>query len=202
MAIRLKTRWHETARTGYKGRRLRARPKTLDDLAGVLGFNIWKIAHAAYKNMETNGYRFASDRQVMALVIEFVAFLIQLADRMAYGRLTEEERSAFINALAQHLALTVANNQLDLLGPGEYAAAFIATLNARLAGYAECGYGATGPGYDFLRTLGDNVAHVMGASDDKWVLEQVIEIEGPNAVDALKKAAERALDSYRSAPAP
>ena len=77
------------------------------------------------------------------------------------------------------------SEQLDLLGPGEYLAGFVDKLNDRLSNYAECGFDADGPGYDFKRYLGQKVAEVMAASDDKWVVEQVMDIEAPDLAERI-----------------
>ena len=65
----VKTRWRK------KG------PRTLADRAGVIGANIWKISLEIFRHMEKEGFKFGSDRLVTAVVAEFIAFLVQLADR-------------------------------------------------------------------------------------------------------------------------
>ena len=37
------------------------------------------------------GYALGQDRQVNAMLTEFMAFLMQIADRLVYGHLSEEE---------------------------------------------------------------------------------------------------------------
>ena len=44
-----------------------------------------------------------------------------------------------------------------------------------------------GAGYAFLRYLGEKVALAMAATDSKWVLEQVVDVEAPEAIKTLKK---------------
>ncbi len=162
--------------------------RTLEERAGVVGANIWKIAMETFRHMEREGFRFASDRQTIRIVTEFIAFLVPVTDRIVYGQLSEEGRAKFINALGRHLADTVQNNLLDLFGPGEYRTDFIAALNARAREYAECEYRPAGPGYAFLRLLGEKVFDAMAQTDNKWVIEHVMEIEAPEMVKPLRKS--------------
>ncbi|MCK7576968.1 MAG: hypothetical protein MZV65_14735 [Chromatiales bacterium] len=50
MAIRMRTKWHTRG------------PKSIEDRAGVVGFNIWKIANEAWKRMEKEGFRVGGDQ--------------------------------------------------------------------------------------------------------------------------------------------
>lgn len=199
MAVRMKTRWHRSRRSkrNIEGS---AREKSLDDLASVMGFNIWKIAKELYAHMEQEGFRFAEDAQVVEILTETIAFLITVVDRLLYGQVDEQVRAEFINALAKHLSKTVETNQLDLMGPGDYITPYVETLNARFAEYAECSFSQEeGPGYEFRRFFAEQVARVMAVTDNKWVLEQVMDIEAPNAVTTLRRLARDVLALGRSA---
>ncbi len=120
----VKTRWRKKS------------ARTLAERAGVIGANVWKVALEIFKHLEKEGFRFGSDRQVTAVLSEFIAFLVQLADRSVYGRLSDADRAVLIGETAGHLATTMENNQLDLLGPGEYRKPFVNLLNARFEEYA------------------------------------------------------------------
>jgi hypothetical protein len=168
-------------------------PKTLEQRASVVASNIWKVAQESTRHMEIEGYKIGDDRQVTAVLTEFIAFQIQIVDRLVYGRLTEDERGRFINELGRHLARLVETNLCEFIGPGAYAGPFVATLNARFADYAEFEFIEGNPSYAFLRYLGDKVAEVMTATDSKWVLEQVVDIEAPQAVKHLKRVVGQVL---------
>lgn len=182
-AILIKTRW-----------RNKKVPPTIEERAGVIGANIWKIALAIYKHLENDGFKFGSDRQVMGVFTELTVFLVQMTDRLVYGKLSDADRATLINVVASHLATTIENNQLDLLGPGEYKAAYVAALNSRCQEYAEFDYGETGPSYACLRYFGKQVSDAMAASDNKWVAEQVVEVEAPAMISALKKLVAGAVE--------
>jgi hypothetical protein len=176
MAIRLKTKFRK------KG------PKTLEDRASVVATNIWRIAQETARHMEKEGYAMGGDRQVAGVLTEFIAFLIQIADRIVYGQLTEEERGRFINALGKHTARITSTNLAEFVGEGRYVGEFVTTLNSRLADYSELEFRGYDPSFSVLRYLGEKVSIAMEKTDNKWVLEQVVDIEAPEAVKLIRKA--------------
>ena len=179
----VKTRWRK------KGAR------TLADRAGVIGANVWKISLEIFKHMEKEGFRFGSDRLVTDVLAELIAFLVQLVDRAVYGKLSEADRATLIGEVARHLAATMENNQLDLLGPGEYRKPFIDLLNARFEEYAGLEYPGGEPGYPCLRVFAAKVSDAMAASDNKWVVEQMMEIEAPEMVRLIKKLVDQTVNA-------
>ncbi len=185
MPVRLKTRWHHSKRSA-RNREGSQRTKTQENLCSVAAINIWKLAKEAFSRMENENFRFREDSQAIDVTAEFCIFMLHITDRMIYGTLNEEERESLINGIAKEITSTIENNQIDLLGPGDYQTVFIDKLNDRLANYAECGFDEDGPAYDFLRYLAKNVADIMSLSDDKWVLEQVMDIEAPELVQRIQ----------------
>jgi hypothetical protein len=175
MVLRLKTKFRK------KG------PKTLEDRASVVATNVWRIAQEAARHMEQEGYQLGGDRQVTAVITEVMAFLVQIADRIVYGQLSEDDRQRFINALGKHLARITSVNLEEFVGLGAHAHAFVDTLNVRFADYSELEFNGHSPSYAVLRYLGDKVSQAMQATDSKWVLEQVMDVEAPEAIKALKK---------------
>ena len=143
MVLRLRTRFRA------KG------PRTLKDRASAVASNIWKISQEAARHMEIEGYKLGSDRQVTAVLSEFIAFLIHISDRIIYGQLSETDRTGFITALAKDLARIVATNLTEFVGSGDHESYFIDRLNTRLADYAEFKFTDAGPAYAALRYLGE-----------------------------------------------
>jgi len=181
----IKTRWRK------KG------PRSLADRAGVIGANIWKLALEFFKHMEKDGFRFGSDRLVTDVLTEFIAFLVQLVDRSVYGRLSEADRAALIGEVVRHLATTMETNQLDLFGPGEYRKPFIDAMNARFGEYAELEYKDGEPGYACLRYFASRVSDAMAEGDNRWVIEQVMDVEAPEMVRLAKKLVEQTVEPAR-----
>jgi hypothetical protein len=173
---RIRTRWHN-----------KAKPKSIETIAGAMGMNIWKMASGTANKMYNEGFNFKSNAQLIELIGEFVIFLIQLADRIAYDELDAEQRQRFTQALASHLIGTIVENQSEELGPSDaYQGDFIEKLNQRLDGYAEFAVSGGDPSYQMLRYLGVQAEQVMGGSDNKWVIEHVMEVEAPVLVKQLK----------------
>jgi hypothetical protein len=178
-----KTRWRK------KGAR------TLAERAGVIGANVWKISLEIFKHMEKEGFRFGSDRLVTDVLTECIAFLVQLVDRTVYGKLSEADRATLIGEVAHHLAATMENNQLDLFGPGEYRKPFLDLLNARFEAYAGFEYPGGEPGFACLRFFAAKVDDAMASSDNKWVVEQTMEIEAPEMVRLVKKLVDQTVNT-------
>ena len=179
----VKTRWRK------KGAR------TLAERAGVIGANVWKISLEIFKHMEKEEFRFGSDRMVTDVMAEFIAFLLQLADRAVYGRLSDADRATLIGEAARHLAATMENNQRDLLGPGDYRQPFIDLLNTRFEEYASFEYPGGEPGFPCLRFFAAKVSDVMAASNNKWVIEQIMDIEAPEMVRLIKKLVDQTVNT-------
>jgi hypothetical protein len=185
--MRIKSRW----RKGSK-------PKTLEEIAAALAFSTWRIATGGAQNVQSNGWEVHSAAQRFDLLAEFIAFLIQIADRLAYARMQDAQRQRFITTLARHVIDTMEDNQIDLLGAGDYRTPLIAKLNERFQDYAEFEFLQEGPSYAFLRYFGDKVSDVVGERDRPWVHAEIIEIEAPKAVKTLRQAMQ---DLFTSAPA-
>ena len=186
----VKTRWRK------KG------PRTLAERAGVIGANVWKISTEIFKHMEREGFRFGSDRLVTDVLAEFIAFLVQLCDRAVYGRLSETERAALIGEVVRHLAATMENNQRDLLGPGDYRKPFVDLLNTRFGEYAGFAYAGAEPGYPCLRFFAGKVSDAMASGDNKWVVEQMMDIEAPEMVRLVAKLIDQTAAAGTPAPPP
>ncbi len=187
MAIRIKTKWHRSKRSrrNIEGA---AREKTVEDLASAVAFNTWKLAQETYRRMITEGFRFEEDAQVTGAMSEVTAFIIQYADRMVFPYYEDEQRSRFVIALAGHMADTMEANHIELFGEGDYRAEFIDVLNIRLADYAEFPYSdAEGLSYASKRYLGEKISDLMQTTDNRWVIEQVIDIEAPEIIKSAKR---------------
>ncbi|OGI41050.1 MAG: hypothetical protein A2140_09595 [Candidatus Muproteobacteria bacterium RBG_16_62_13] len=176
MALRMKTRF----RRGGK--------KTPAERASVVAFNFWKLAQEMYRRMHKEDFKFGSDEQVSAAMItETLAFLVQVADRLVYGQIPEDERQQFVTALGIKLAETMQMNLSDLHGPKDYQTPFIRTLNERFGDYAEFDFSGAQPGYGFLRYFAEQVSNAFAVTDSKWIIEQIIEIEAPEILQHAKK---------------
>jgi hypothetical protein len=177
----VKTRWRK------------AGPRTAAERASVIGANAWKVAVEIFRHMEKEGFRFAGDRMVTDVIAECIAFELQLVDRALHARLCAEDRATLMQELARHVAHTFENNQVDLFGPGEHRKAFIDLLNARFDAYATFAYDGSQPRFECLRFFAAQVAEAMAPAENKWVLEQVLEIEAPEMVRLMAKLVDQTV---------
>jgi hypothetical protein len=132
-----------------------------------------------------------------AFMREALAFLTQVADRMAWQRMDAAARSAFTNALVLHVARVLAENEQDLLGPpaaGEstYRDRFIDLVNEVADCYADFGADASSPGFapdfGFVRYFASRVEPVLPEKDRPWAMDQLMAVEVPEAVATLGRA--------------
>ncbi|NCA69997.1 MAG: hypothetical protein EOM91_07785 [Sphingobacteriia bacterium] len=178
MAIRIKSHW-------WNDERQRALP----EIASALAFIAWRIAVDKAITLHCERFVYVDDRQRLDVIEEYLVFLIQIADRLAHERLGEDERRTLITTLAKKLIEHVQDNAQDLLGPGEYGAAFVARLNTRADDYAEFQLADDGPSYAFLRHLGFEIQALMGDTEEnRWVIDQVMDKDGWDAYKRFAKA--------------
>lgn len=168
------------------------KPKSIETVAEALGYNSWKIADKTVDNLYGEGFNFKSKAQILDVVGEFVTFMIQTADRLAYERMDNEQRQRFIGAMASRIVATMVDNLNDIYGSDsqsidEYKRAYINKLNERLDHYSEYKFQDGQPAYQALRYFARAVDSSMGGEDNKWVIEQIIEIECPELIKTLTK---------------
>ena len=175
--MRVKSKWN-----------LKERERSLSEIGGAMAFILWRIAQQGTLNLENEGFQTDSNAQRLDVITEFLAFLVHIADRMTAANLTREQRQEFIGSLARHLADTMQENRGDAQGAGEYRGALIDRLNERAADYAGFSFVDNEPGFAFRRYFGENVRAVMGEKDNKWITDQVMDIEVPEALKPLEKA--------------
>lgn len=173
---RLKTKWNQADR--------KRKP---EEIAGVIGFNLWVLAGESCLFLENEGFETKSRFQRLDVIGEFVSFGAHVADRMVFDDMTAAERELFINALGQHLADTMQSNRADVK-EGEYRSDFINNLNERMNEYSDCSYNEEdGPSFSMRRIAGNHVRDVMGDKDNKWIPDYVIDSEIPKMMIALKR---------------
>ena len=176
MTVRTKGKFHN-----------KSRPKTLEEIAGAVGMTAWKLAQTTTNRMYSDGFNFSSNEQILNVISEFLAFIIQLTDRLSYDKMSDEQRQRFVGALAKHLIRTWIENMQIEVGEGEHQAAIIDTLNQRMEAYAEFGFSDGEPSYHARRYFGSCVDAVMGGENNKWVIEQIVDVESPVVIKTLKK---------------
>lgn len=176
--MRIKSHWFKSGRE-----------KTPQEIADALAFVIWRIADNALKNTRKANFEIAIGPQYFFFLVEFLVFLIQVADRIAYRQLPAEARFALTSTLANRVAETLAENQSRLMGGsiGDHKQRFIDRLNQRAGEYADFNYGSDGPEFAFTRYLAYCMREVMDEKDVEWVIDQMMSIAAPEAVDMVER---------------
>jgi hypothetical protein len=184
-AIRLKTHWFKPGA-----------PKTPAQQAGAMGFTIWRVALQTLKRMRGADFDIDAGEPYFAFMREVLVFLVAVADRLAHERFDSATRVAFTTALVLHVADTLHGNEVDLMG--EPAAGqpqpcdrFIDLYNEVSGHYGEFG-GEAGkdeftPDFSFLRYLGHRLEPTLPPEHRRWVIDQVMAIEAPEAVGKVQQ---------------
>jgi hypothetical protein len=179
LAIRIRSHFHQGA-----GQR------TMPELAGVIAMLAWKLSQDAIRRMRTAQFDIDIGTQYFDFVCEYLAFMLHAADRVAYRVLDAAKRTAFTTALALKLAEVVEDNRDMLIAapePGRCRRHFVDLANLRGADYADFTYDPKdGPDFGFRRFFGSRLLEIVPKKDHAWVIDQIMEIEVPEAVKALE----------------
>lgn len=182
MNIRIKSQWFRNGAS-----------KTPEQIASAMAFINWRIAQNMLKRMRLAGFDIDIGPQYFAFTREVLVFLAQVLDRMAYARMPEADRLLFVRALVRRTAEVLQENEDGYLGepaPGQptHFDSFVELFNELADHYAEFGFSAEGPDFGFVRYLGHRIEAHMPQKDQRWVIEQVMASEVPDAVQWLDRA--------------
>ncbi len=187
--IRIKSQWFRAGAS-----------KTPKQTASAMAFIVWRVAQNTLKQMRVAHFDIEIGQQYFAFTREVLVFLTLVVDRMAYERMEPEARAEFITALVQRVAEVLQDNEDTLLGappagqPSHYGA-FIDLFNELTDHYAEFGFEAGEPDFAFVRYLGHRIELLMPQKDQRWVVDQIMAAEVPDAVQYLKSAMEGVLST-------
>jgi hypothetical protein len=175
--------------------------RTPAEQAGAMAFIVFRVGRRLLERMRGAAFDIDAGEPYFAFLRETLAFLAAVVDRIAAARLGPQDRVAFTTALVHHIARTLGENEDDLLGapaPGEppHAHRFIDLVNELAAHYAEFGAdpGATDPGlgfqpdFGFLRYFGSRLEPTLPDKDRRWVLDQVMAVEAPEALAVVQRS--------------
>ncbi|WP_133511992.1 hypothetical protein [Candidatus Thiosymbion oneisti] len=168
MALRIKSHWWNAEQA-----------RSVPEIAGALAFIAWRLSVEKAVNLHCERFVYTDDRQRMAVIQEYLVFLIQIADRLCYGIMSEDDRRTLITTVVTKVIEQVQDNGQDLFGDGNHGRPFIALLNRRSDEYAQLHFDGEGPSYPFLRHLGYEIQCVMGQQEEnRWVIDQVMDKDG------------------------
>ena len=173
--MRVKSTWHKT------------QVKTIEDIAGALAFNSWRITKNHLEDLINEAF-VIEKAQVFDVIGEYLCFLIQCVDRLAYDKLDNKQRQKLIILLAKQSADYYQENKEERIGKGEYWHEFINLYNQRSQYYSEYEFMDGAPNYPFLRYFAEKIKDSMTKVDEKWIAQQIIEIQAPKAFESIKKS--------------
>ena len=194
-AIRIKNRWF---RAGAE--------KTADEQASAMAFIVWRVAQNMLKRMRGAQYDIDAGAPYFDFMREVLVFLIALSDRIAHARMDPQAREEFLVAMVRHIGRNLQDNEHDLLGakaPGapSYTDTFIDLINEITPHYAEFGADPTvdneatfHPDFSFVRYLGVRLEPTLPEKDKRWVLDQVMAVEAPEAMAMVQKSMHELYD--------
>jgi len=166
----------------------RDKDRSMKDIGSALSFNIWQISGNALLELENEGFETNSRSQRLDVVAEFAAYLLQLADRMTFDKISLEQRNDLISFAGLHMASIIQDNRLDTDGEGDHIKVFLTLLRERINDYSNCQFSyEDGPSFVFLRLLGDHVTAQMGAKDQKWITSYVIDFSGEKLFKTFRR---------------
>jgi len=176
--LRIKSNWFKSGRD-----------HTPQEISDALAFVVSRIADNALKNTRKSKFEIEVGPQYFDFLAEFLLFLILSADRMAYLKLSAEDRQVFTGNLANRVGETYAENRSRLLEENlAYCKqSFIDLLNKRAGEYADFGYDEKGPDYGFYRYLAFCIGQIMTEEDSGWIIDQMISFEAPEAIQMVEK---------------
>ncbi len=189
--------------------------KSAGEQGSAMAFIVWRVAVNMLKRMRAARFEIDAGAPYFAFVREVLVFLAVVADRVAYVRMPAEQRAEFVVALVRHVARHLQENADDLLGPAAPGEAghgdlFIDLFNELAGHYAEFGdapapapgtaaseSGLPGfePGFAFVRYLGVRLEPALPEHDRRWVLDQVMAIEAPEALGIVQRSMNELFDA-------
>lgn len=189
-AMRIKSHWFKPGA-----------PKSAAEQASAMAFIVFRVAQQMLKRMRGADFDIEAGPQYFAFLREVLVFLVAITDRIAHARLDAAARQEFTVALVRHLARTLEENEDGLLGlppagTPAHADSFIDLVNTLAQHYAEFGADpearddAAGfePDFAFVRYLGHRLEPTLPEKDRRWVVEQVMAAEAPEAVAMVQRS--------------
>ncbi len=170
--MRVKSKWHKN------------QVKTIEDIGGAMAFICWRITKNHLEDLLNEGFVIEKE-QVFDVIKEYLCFLIQCVDRLVFKTLSTEQRQELIIKLARQSAFYYQENKEDRIGEGNHWKTFIRIYNQRSLDYSDYKFIDNEPDYHFLRYFSEKVKIAMTDVDEKWIVQQMIEIQAPKAFEKI-----------------
>lgn len=178
--MQIKSTWYQT------------NSKTIEDIASALAFNSWRITKNHLEDLINEAF-VIEKAQVFDIIAEYLCFLIQCIDRLIFDNLSAENRQKLIILIAKQLANYYQENKQERIGSGNHQQEFIQLYNQRLQDYSNYSFIDGKPDYHFLCYFGEKIQQAMTKIDEKWIKQQMVEIQAPKAFDSINKSLKKII---------
>ncbi|MEN9374097.1 MAG: hypothetical protein RIR79_1649 [Pseudomonadota bacterium] len=190
--MRVKSQWFQ-----------KGTPKTPQQTASAMAFIAWRVGQNMLKQMRTAHFSIEIGAQYFAFTREVLVFLLLVLDRIAYERMEAQARIEFVTALVRRMAEILQENEDTWLAAspaeeGNRFEQFIDLFNELAPHYGEFNFNANQlpnqlpnqleGNFEFVRYFGFRMESVMPDKDKRWVTDQLMAIEVPEAVETLSRA--------------
>ena len=182
-AVRVKTVWFR-----------KGAARSPAELASVLASTLWRLADKLVDNLSRAEYDIVTPERGFRIIAEVLALGLHLCDRWAWGRIDDRSAPRWCRRSASAWPIRW---RATCDGTREN---FIDMLNRRGADYAGFDIPAEGAGFPVLRYLAAQVREAMDEHDQHWVMDQMMEIELPEALGTLKKTFDGLIAPASTAP--
>lgn len=182
-------------RTGWKQK---GKAISIIEFANALSVICWRIALNAAKNLHEQDFIYDNDEQRMGVIREYLYFFIHCSDRLMYEQIDNHNRVEFVTALAKDGYRHYEQNSSEILGDMSSVRFeqgrtinedYIVRLNNTMDALAGFKFEDNLPSFEMFRLLGARIQDVMGSSQtNRWVIDQVMEIDGPEGYELFKKS--------------
>ncbi len=173
---RIHTGWNQKDKT-----------RQIDQIAGAVAVNIWKISQKTLLSLENEGFETSTWEDRFNVLEEVSCFLIYVASNEIIN-LPDDKKLTYINDIAKKISDTITSNKQELkIKDVDERISFIEKLNERLEEYSEFPYDME-PNYKTKIILGNHLMNVMGNLDNNWIRMYVIDSEVPKMMQPLKTA--------------
>lgn len=180
ITMRVKSKWHNTEE------------KTINEIGSAIAFNIWRITKNQLEDLINEAFVIEKE-QVFDVIQEYLCYLIQCTDRLVYNQIPHNQRKNLIIHIAKQSSYYYQENKEDRIASGNHIKTFIETFNKRTHEYGQFDFIDNEPSNQFLCYFGDKIKQVMTDADEVWIAQQMIEIQGPTAFEALAKSIENTI---------
>jgi len=100
--MRVKSTWHKN------------QVKTIDDIAGALAFNSWRITKNQLEDLINEAFVIEKE-QVFDVIKEYLCYLIQCVDRLTFDTLDQQKRQELILHLPSNLLIITMKTKVSVL---------------------------------------------------------------------------------------